>query len=113
MINIEDMTLKQVREIQNLVGHNQQQGAGHPWKLEEYYVIRTVTMIQYGKLKAVYPQELVMEDCSWIADTARFHDFLKDPTKCNECEPFTDDVVIGRGSIIDAQIVSKVKMSQK
>jgi hypothetical protein len=85
----------------------------HPYVIGKTYVIRTVTMIQLGKLIAVHPQELVLKDASWIADTGRFHQFLKDPRTRNESEPFTADCIVGRGAIVDAQIVPDVVLGQK
>ncbi len=39
----------------------------HPWEIGKIYLIRTVTMIDTGRLVAVTPQELVLEDAAWIA----------------------------------------------
>ena len=69
----------------------------------ENYFIRTVTMILVGRLDAVYETELVLSSASWIADTGRFYNALKEG-KLNEVEPFTNDVIVGRSSIIDATI---------
>lgn len=75
-----------------------------PWRIGKNYLIRTVTMIDTGRLVAVTPGELVLEDAAWIADTGRFADALK-TGKLNEVEPFPEgQVIIGRGSIIDATI---------
>lgn len=71
------------------------------WNVGQSYVIRTVTMIQIGRLIEVTDNELVMEEASWIADTGRWMNFLKDG-KINECEPFPDKIIVGRQSIIDA-----------
>jgi hypothetical protein len=72
------------------------------WKIGSAYLIRTVTMIQTGRLIAVTEHELVLEDAAWIADTGRFADALKGGT-FSEVEPFPDgEVIVGRGSIIDA-----------
>jgi len=84
-----------------------------PWQIGKTYVIRTVTMIQLGRLAAVYPQELVLEDASWIADTGRFANFLKDPELRSESEPFCAACIVGRGSIVDAQVVRDVVLAQK
>ena len=74
----------------------------HPWKKGTNYLIRTVTMIDIGQLVEVTDQELVLEKASWIADTGRFNEALKNGT-LNEVEPFPDGlVIVGRGSIIDA-----------
>jgi hypothetical protein len=111
-MSIKDMTIGQFQELQNLFD-NKQSDDSHPWQVGGHYVIRTVTMIQSGVLKAVYKNELLLEGASWIADTGRFHDFLLDPASMNECEPFTADVIVGRGSVIDAQIIPKFKPSKK
>lgn len=72
------------------------------WELGKNYVLRTVTMIDVGKLVKVTEQELVLEDACWVADTGRWHKFLADGDY-SESEPFPKGkVIVGRGSIIDA-----------
>lgn len=84
------------------------------WEIGKNYVIRTVTMIDVGKLVAVTESELVLEDASWIADTGRWHKFLADGVY-SESEPFPDgQVIVGRGAVVDAVlwkhgVVRKVK----
>lgn len=74
------------------------------WQVGKNYVLRTVTMIQVGKLVAVDNQELVLETAAWVADTGRWADFLT-KGKVNEVEPFPEGrVIVGRNSIIDACI---------
>ena len=87
----------------------------HPFEIEKNYFIRTVTHHLTGKLVEVYPTELVLIDAAWIADDGRLHDSLKSGS-FNEVEPFADDlrVIVGRGSIIDAQVFEhKLPRSQK
>ena len=74
-----------------------------PWEIGKSYLIRTVTMTQVGRLIAVYPQELLLESASWIADTGRFYTALT-TGRLNEVEPFLGRVIVGRGSIVDATI---------
>lgn len=72
------------------------------WEVGKNYVVRTVTMIDVGRLIEVTPQELVLEDAAWIADTGRWNVFLKDGVY-SESEPFPNGrVIVGRGAIIDA-----------
>ncbi len=84
------------------------------WQVGQHYVLRTVTMIDVGKLVEVTDKELVLENASWIADTGRWSNFLE-KGEYDEAEPFPDGrVIIGRDSIIDAVIwkhgeVRKVK----
>ena len=84
-----------------------------PWVIGKNYLIRTVTMIQTGRLVAVTQQELVLEDAAWIADTGRFADALR-TGKFNEVEPFPDGhVIVGRGAIVDAIQISVTPREQK
>lgn len=73
------------------------------WTIGEKYIIRTVTMIQTGRLVYADEHELVLEDAAWIADTGRWADAL-DTGSLNEIEPFEDDAIVGRSSICDATI---------
>lgn len=101
-MNIEELTLKQIRELQSLLGGTQVDKS-HPFKVGESYLIRTVTMTQVGRLEAVHEQELVLSSASWVADTGRFYDALK-TGKLNEVEPFPNEAIVGRGAICDAVI---------
>lgn len=84
-----------------------------PWKIGRNYLIRTVTMIDTGKLVQVTDQELVLENAAWIADTGRFADTLKTGT-FNEVEPFPEGkVIVGRGAIIDAVEITLLPREQK
>lgn len=103
MININESTVKPIREIQAL-------GAGSPssptdshWKIGKTYFIRTVTHHLTGVLLSVTPQELVLNNACWIADDGRFNLAVKNGT-FEEVEPFPADaeVIVGRGSLIDA-----------
>ena len=72
------------------------------WKVGQAYFIRTVTMYFTGRLIQITPQELVLEEAAWIADTGRFSDAMKSGS-FSEVEPFSGKVIVGRGSIVDAQ----------
>ena len=74
-----------------------------PWKLQKKYFIRTVTMHLVGKLKFVSDKELVLSSASWVADSGKFHNALKNG-KLEEVEPFVNDVIVNRASIIDATV---------
>jgi hypothetical protein len=103
-INIDNLTIGEAREIAGMFTkkHQEEVSDNGAWILGSSYLIRTVTMINTGKLFAVTPHELVLTDAAWIADTGRFADALK-TGNFNEIEPFPDGVVIiGRGAIVDA-----------
>lgn len=111
-MNINDLTLGQIREIQNF-GLSATMHDNSAWEVGKIYLIRTVTMIDTGVLVAVTPQEIILEDAAWIADTGRFSDALKS-LEFNEVEPFPDGrVIIGRGAVIDAvQIAGKQRVQK-
>lgn len=112
-MNIDDLTIKEAKELACLFGNKATDCCTKPYKIGENYLIRTVTMIQVGRLEWVGDKELVLSSASWVADTGRFHDALK-TGKLNEVEPFVDDVIIGRGSIIDASVwTHKLPKEQK
>ena len=97
-MNIDHLTIGELKQINQLIG---QQSNQHPYKIGANYLIRTVTMIQTGRLVEVTPQELVIEDASWIADTGRFSECFSG--KFSEVEPFPKGrVIVGRGAVVDA-----------
>jgi len=86
--------------------------SGH-WKIGKNYFIRTVTHHLTGKLVKVTKQELVLEKACWIADDGRFSDALN-KVEFDEVEPFPEtELIVGRGSLIDAVQISKLPSKQK
>jgi hypothetical protein len=76
-------------------------GNGFPVAIGENILVRTVTMIQVGRLVAVGEHELTLEDAAWVADTGRFATMLA-TGKAEEVEPFPDGICfVGRGAIVD------------
>ena len=86
--------------------------APHPWEIGANYLIRTATMTNSGRLIAVYKDELVLADAAWIADTGRFAPAIE-TCEFLEVEPFPNEVIIGRGSIIDATKIARLPRIQK
>ncbi|MCF6304389.1 MAG: hypothetical protein L3J33_03345 [Rhodobacteraceae bacterium] len=112
-MNIDEMTLNQLKQIQTLFGGSVPPSEGHPWQIGKTYLIRTVTMIDVGILTAVFPNELVIEKAGWIADTGRFSEALK-TGDFSEVEPFPDGpIIIGRGSLIDATVIDPITLVLK
>jgi hypothetical protein len=97
-INIEDLTLKQIKEINSLSESKQKEDI---WEIGKKYFIRTVTMHTTGKLKKLTPKEMLLEKAAWIADSGRFSDALRTGS-LDEVEPFLNDLIVNRESIIDA-----------
>ena len=117
-MDIQDLTLKQIREVAALCGGSTINGGGSTvdnsaWEIGKNYLIRTVTMIDTGRLVAVTQYELVLEDAAWVADTGRFAQAVEN-AEFGEVEPFpAGRVIVGRVSIIDAVLIKKLPRSQK
>jgi hypothetical protein len=111
MIDINSLTIGEAKQLSALL--QPQNVVSTAWEIGQCYLIRTVTMIDTGRLVEVTPHELVLTDAAWIADTGRFADALKS-LSFSEVEPFPDGkVIIGRGAIIDAVKINATQRSQK
>lgn len=89
------------------------EGEFQPFEIGAVYLIRTVTMIDVGRVVAASKQWVILEDAAWVADTGRFSDALK-KWQFNEVEPFPDGLVgVSCGSIIDFVKGKEVLRSQK
>ena len=110
MSKLDELTIGEAKQLAQMFPKCAQD---HPWIIGKNYLIRTVTMIQTGRLVAVTQQELVLEDAAWIADTGRFADALKKGI-FSEVEPFPDgQVIVGRGAVIDAVQITALPRDQK
>lgn len=111
-MNIEDLTIKEARELAALF-QPVQPAKAHPYEINQCYLIRTVTMIDAGRVVRVTDTEIVLTDAAWIADTGRFADAVK-KAEFSEVEPFPDgEVIINRSAVIDAVKINKSPRSQK
>lgn len=95
----DNLTLGEIKELMSIFNKPTAEQKEF-MKVGEKYFIRTVTLYYVGKLKDMSSNELMLEEASWIPDTGRFYDCLRDG-KFNEVEPFINDVCVPRGSIID------------
>jgi len=77
----------------------------HPYVIGKSYHVRAVTYATAGKLKAVYDKELVFENASWVADTGRFNEYVKDTSKVSENE-FVGEIIVSRDAIVDVVEIS-------
>lgn len=113
-INIEDLTIKQARELAALFSGSAVPTQNDcPYEIGKTYMFRTGTVINTGVVVRVTSQEIVIKDAAWIADTGRFSDALKSGD-FSEVEPFPDgEVIVGRNFIADACKISKAPRSQK
>ncbi len=104
MIDIESLTVKELREIVRLAGcvgsGAARKGKSHSLTVGECVFIRTVTAYFTGRIVAVTSADIVLADAAWIADTGRFSAALKTGT-LGEVEPYPDGVTVSRGGVID------------
>lgn len=103
-ISIEELKAPTASGPTTLVQNSESVDVNGPWKIGENYLIRTVTMTLTGRLTAVYPNELVLDDAAWIADSGRWSDAVSKGS-FGEVEPFSGPVIVGRGALIDATVV--------
>ena len=119
-VNIDNLTIAEARQIAALFNGSGNQlpalaqtSQEQPYEIGKPYLIRTVTMIDTGRVVAVTDKEIILEDAAWIADTGRFSDALK---SCDfgEVEPFPDGrVLVNRSAVIDAVQIKTLTRSQK
>jgi len=107
-INLDDLTLGQIKEIKNLIGIDNNNVcdvkiANKPYEINKKYLIRSVTNYFVGRLVEIYEKELVLKEASWVASTGDFNKACM-TGELNEIEPYNPNhrVIVGRGSIIDA-----------
>lgn len=111
-MKIDELTIGEAKQLAALF-ETHTIPAEHGWEIGKIYLIRTVTMIDTGRVVAVMEHEIVLEDAAWIADTGRFSQALE-TAQFGEVEPFPDGrVIVGRGSIIDAVQIAVAPRSLK
>lgn len=75
-----------------------------PFIIGKKYAIRSLTMINIGKLVSIVGRFLVLDDASWIASAGRWEECLTKPEGIKVSEKFKDPVFIHVDNIIDATI---------
>jgi hypothetical protein len=111
-MNIEELKLKDVLTLAAALRGSEPTRTAF-WEIGKKYFIRTVTHHHTGELVAVTEQEIVLKNAAWIADDGRLTDSLR-TGQFNEVEMFpTGNVLVGRGSIIDAVEITTIPTSQK
>lgn len=95
-MNYEDLTIKQVKEIQSFFGDDKKS----PVEIGKAYLFRTVTHIEVGRVTKICGDFVTLEDASWIADTGRYHNCLRDGV-FSEVEPYPISSTVNLGSLIN------------
>lgn len=99
--------LKQAIEISKMLELGDQlESQDSHYEVGKPYMIQTVTAFYKGILEKLTPTEFVLTDCSWVADTGRFSEFVQDETDTivKEEEPFPKEmkVIISRSAMLCA-----------
>ena len=69
---------------------------------DQTYFIRTVTFHWLGVVIDADEEWVRLRDASWVADSGRYADALKDPKVLRELEPAPSIVLVSRAAIVDA-----------
>jgi hypothetical protein len=101
MIDIDKLTVGELREITRLAGRRAAPHVALPFKVGDAVLIRTVTMIDLGRVRAIGRDFLTLEEGGWVADTGRFSKMLE-TGDLSEFESAPDWILVGRGAICDA-----------
>jgi len=71
-----------------------------PFAIGQHYFFRTITFSMVGQVKEIVGKFLILEDASWIAETGRFMETIRDGS-LNEVEPL-GKAFLNIESIVDA-----------
>lgn len=110
-MDINDLTLGEVKEINNLVSHSAFENNNYKYIKGQKICIRGVTMIYTGIVEEDLNDAVVLSSACWIADTGRWSEFLKNPEKNvseSEMYPENTKIPIFKGIITDSCIISHV-----
>ena len=105
-MNIEDLTVKQLREIDaqfracGVIPREATPKTPLPFRVGDAILIRTVTMIALGRVKAIGRDFFTLEDGGWVASTGRFGETLAKGV-LDEFERAPSWFLVGRGAIVD------------
>lgn len=97
-MDINELTIGNLKELKSLIG--MQDSVQSFFEVNKAYLIRTVTHYHIGMLTGISPQELRLENASWIPDTGRLQNTLEKGVP-EEVE-MIGTVIVSRGAIVDA-----------
>jgi hypothetical protein len=103
-IDTNELTLGQLKEISAMFPSSsnsiESKDLYIPLEIGKSYLFRTVTHIEVGRVKSIHGPFVTLESASWIADTGRYHNCLRDGT-FDEVEPYPDTTTINSLSLIN------------
>ena len=97
--------MRRVRDMKESKPKEDKMKAKYGWKIGTRYYVQTVTHYYVGTLVALTPQELVLVDVAWVADSGRHGEFVAGgAAKEMEAWPPRAQVIVGRGSLVAASM---------
>ena len=104
IIDINDLTLGQIREIREIREMGNQAARGsHSLPIGKRVFIRTVTLYYVGRLDSVTDTDLVLSSASWVVDTGNFAKSLRSG-EFAKTQAFVDDAIVLRSCMIDVTL---------
>ena len=92
--SIETITLNNIEYVRkDSLLPNFPDSEAYPYVIGEKYYVEQVTKYFTGRLVGITPNELILDQCAWIADTGRYAGAMASGN-FNEVEPFPDGIVI-------------------
>lgn len=77
------------------------------WKIGTRYYVQTVTHYYVGTLVGITPQELILRDVAWVADSGRHAAFVAGgPANEMEAWPAGALVIVGRSAVVCASVTA-------
>jgi len=114
-MNIEELTIKEARELAALFGGGHGGSKRLPIHVGEKLHVRTITAFFTGRVTAVSEDEVELTDAAWIADEGRAAQAWK-TGEFSEVEPFPDGdrVVLNRATFLTVRrLQTDLPRSQK
>lgn len=98
-MSVDSLTLGDLKQLRGMLAGDSRPP---PFDVGQNYFVETVTKYFLGRLVSADDRWLVLDEASWIADTGRYNEALRDGT-ASEVEPCPGRVVIGCGAVVSVQ----------
>jgi hypothetical protein len=100
MIDIDSLTIGEAKRLRAALGGDTEPRVPLPFKVGDAILVRSVTMIDLGRVVSIGRDFIVLEDGGWVADTGRFSTMLATGA-LGEFEKAPSWMLVGRGAICD------------
>ena len=105
-MSFDDMTISEFKRLADMLSTSSSQHDSSPYSPGTAWIFRCITHYTVGTVVDVVGTSIVLEPgACWVADTGRYHEFLRDGwSAASEVEPYPDGTttVVERGAVVDA-----------